>query len=304
VYHLSVRAVIAMMRDAYGVEMSEGAVIACQEAATKAVEAPVAEAHAYVQEQPVVNADETGWRQGNKTKAWLWVAVTPLVTVFLIHLRRSEKAAKALLAEFRGILTTDRWKAYVGWALKMRQLCWAHLKRDFVQIAERHGISRRIGRALLKDEKLLFRWWHKLQRGEISRSTFQRYVAPLRERVRGHLSEGTEARNRKTVGTCKEMLSVFDAMWTFVYVEGVEPTNNAAERAIRPAVLWRKNSFGTKSEAGSRFVERILTVAGTLRQQGRNVLQYMTAAIQARLDGTPAPSLLPVRVEAQARLRA
>ena len=305
VYHLSVRAIIALMRDTYGVEMSEGSVIACQDAASNAVQAPVAEAYAYVQAQPVANADETSWPQGNRRKGWLWVAVTPLVTVFLIHLRRGAVAAKALLAEFNGILTTDRWKGYLDWALNTRQLCWAHLKRDFAKIAERQGISRRIGKALIKEEKLLFRWWHKLHRGEISRSTFQRYVSPLRERVRDLLSQGTEARNKKTAGTCRDLLKLFPAMWTFVYVEGVEPTNNAAERALRPAVLWRKNSFGTQSEAGSRFVERILTVAETLRQQGRNVLQYMTAAIQAALDGTTAPSLLPsVGMEAHAKIRA
>ena len=157
----------------------------------------------------------------------------------------------------------------------------------------------------MKAEKLPFRWWHKLQRGEIQRSTFQKYVAPLEAEVEELLVQGAACRNESTARTCYELLKVFPAMWTFVDVEGVEPTNNAAERAIRPAVLWRKVSFGTHSEAGSRFVERVMTAAATLRQQGRNVFEYLVAAREAALHGRPAPSLLPTDASLQVeRLRA
>jgi len=303
-YHLGKRPAAEFLGSVLGVELTKGTVCACEAATSESLAAPVAEAHEYVQAQPVANADETGWRQ-RRGKAWVWVVVTSLVTVFRIHLHRSEEAAKELLGNFKGILGTDRAGAYAFWDFLKRQLCWAHLKRDFTKIFERGGTSKRIGGALLKAEKLLFRWWHKLQRGEIQRSTFQRYVAPLEAEVEALLVQGAACRNESTARTCAEMLKVFPAMWTFVDVEGVEPTNNAAERAIRPAVLWRKVSFGTHSEAGSRFVERVMTVAATLKQQGRNVFEYLVAAREAALHGRPAPSLLPAYTSPQVeRLRA
>lgn len=292
VYHLSKRTIEDLLHDFFGVDISLGSVSACEQAVSESLSEPVAEARAYVEAAPVKHADETGWREGNG-RAWLWTAVTSLVTVFLVHAKRSAAAARELLGSFTGILVTDRWSAYNGWAIRARQLCWAHLIRDFTAFTEFGGEAARIGEALLVEAKRMFEWWYRVRDGTLKRSSLREYMRPLRRRVEGLLGEGTSCGETKVAGTCRNILGLAPALWTFARVEGVEPTNNAAERAIRPGVLWRKSSFGTDSERGSRFVERMMTVAATLRQQGRNVLDYVTRAREAALTGERAPSLLP-----------
>lgn len=139
----------------------------------------------------------------------------------------------------------------------------------------------------------MFQWWHRVRDGTLARSSFREYMRPVRRRVEELLREGTACEEKRIARSCAKILTLAPALWTFVRVEGVEPTNNAAERAIRPGVLWRKGSFGTDSARGSRFVERIMTVAATCKQQGRNVLDYVTRARKATLRGEPVPSLLP-----------
>jgi transposase len=293
VYRLSKRTTANLLEDLFDVPMALGSVTACEQAMSATLGAPVAEAHAYVQQQPVVHADETGWREALR-RAWLWVAATQLVTVFMVHSRRGAIAARALLGEFKGILVTDRWSAYNGWKTRLRQVCWAHLLREFTSFSERAGAAGRIGRDLLAEVDRMFDWWYRVRDGTLARSSFREYMKPLRRRVRALLEEGRSCDHAKTAGTCREILKLERALWTFVRVPGVEPTNNAAERAIRPGVLWRKGSFGTHSPEGSRFVERMMTVAATLKQQGRNIIDYLTQAAEASLRGEPAPSLLPV----------
>ena len=292
VYHLSKRTTEGLLADLFGVELALGTVTACEQTVSAVLAAPVAEARAYVQEQAVAHADETGWREGRQ-RAWLWVAVTALVTVFLIHTRRGRVAAQALLGAFAGILVTDRWSAYAHWPLARRQLCWAHLVREFTAFTERGGAAARIGRALLDETTPMFAWWPRVRDGTLGREPFRTAMGPLRARVEALLQDGAACRHAKTAGTCREMLKLAPALWTFIDVPGVEPTNNAAERALRPAVLWRKGCFGTHSAGGSRFVERMLTVAATLKQQRRNVVDYVTQACVAALHRQPAPSLLP-----------
>ena len=293
VYHLSKRTTEGLMEDLFGVTLGLGSVTTCEREMSENVAAPVAEAHAYVQSQPVVHADETGWREARR-RAWLWVAVTSLVTVFMIHSRRGAIAARALLGAFKGILVTDRWSAYNGWKKRLRQVCWAHLLREFTAFSERAGEAGRIGRDLLAEVDRMFDWWYRVRDGTLARSSFQEYMKPVRRRVRALLEEGKSCDHAKTAGTCREILKLEQGLWTFVRIPGVEPTNNAAERAIRPGVLWRKGSFGTHSPEGSRFVERMMTVAATLKQQKRNIIDYLTQAAEAALRGEPPPSLLPV----------
>jgi transposase len=293
VYHLSRRTTVGLMADLFGVGLALGTVSACEQAVSEAVAGPVAEAHAYVQQQEVVHADETGWHQGRQ-RAWLWVAVSALVTVFLVHRRRSTEAARALLGALaHAILVTDRWSAYQHWAVEQRQLCWAHLVREFRAFTERGGASARLGRGFQRDVQVMFARWHRVRDGTLSPRRFWREMRPLRRRVEARLRRGTTLADAKTAATCRGLLDLAPALWTFIDLPGLEPTNNAAERALRPAVLWRRKSFGTHSAAGSRFAERLLTVAATLRQQGRNIVDYMTAASEASLHGTSAPSLLP-----------
>jgi transposase len=260
---------------------------------TEVVAEPVAQARAYVPEQSVAHLDETSWREGDK-RAWLWVAVTSWVTVFVVRLSRGGQVARELLGQrFSGILVTDRYSAYNWYPVRWRQLCWSHLLRDFEAIRGRGGASEELGDALLAQAHPMFTWWHRVREGTLARSTFRSYMTPLRREIEQLLEAGSQCGVAKTEGTCREILKRREALWTFVQVEGVEPTNNTAERSIRPGVQWRKVSFGTQSEDGSRFVESMMTVVATLKQQKRNVLDYLAAAHEAALRGEPAPSLLP-----------
>lgn len=300
VYRLSKRAVPDLMRDVFGLSISLGAVVGCQRIASAALAAPVAEATAFVVDEPVKYADETGWREA-RSPAWLWSVVTASVTVFMIHRRRTAEAAKAILGSVRGVLVSDRHGGYNWWPNARHQFCWAHLIRDFVKIAERRTDSERIGNALLAESKRMFEWWNRVRDGTLARSTFRVYMCSVQSEVEALLTEGAAVPHRKTARTCAKLLKRKEALWTFVRVEGVQPTNNIAERAVRHGVLCRKTSYGTHSEEGSRFVERILSVHATLRQQQRNVLHFVHDACRALLLNTPAPSLLPAsRVYEQA----
>lgn len=308
-YRHSHRMVVSAMSDLFGVKMSLGTVNRLRREGSEAVSGAVEEAKAYIQSAPIVGADETGFGQGNadgqnphSKKAWLWVAVTPLVSFFQVMLSRSTAAARSLLGEnFRGFLNSDRYNAYNWVDVDRRQLCWAHLKREFTKISERGGVSHQLGRDLLAQEKKLFRLWRRVRDGTLSGREFQSLVSPIQARVGSLLTQGANyqigSREKtplaKTVRTCRQLLKLEPALWLFIMVEGLEPTNNAAERAIRPAVLWRRTSFGSQSEAGSIFVARMLTVVTSLRSQNRNVLEFMTETIRASRRGGASPSLLP-----------
>ena len=292
-YRLPKRTTHQMMEEVFGVPMSVGTIGPLEQATTEAVAAPVEEARTYVHAQEVAYLDETSWRQGDK-RAWLWVAVTSLVTVFVVRLSRGGQVARELLGEhFSGILVTDRYSAYNWYPVRWRQLCWAHVLRDFEAMRARGGGSEEIGDALLAQAHQMFAWWHRGREGTLQHSTLRSSMTPLRREVERLLDVGSRCGVPKTAGTCRDILKRRQALWTFVQVAGVEPTNNTAERSIRPGVLWRKGSFGTQSAEGSRFVESMLTVVTTLKQQQRNVLEYLTAACEAALWGEAAPSLLP-----------
>lgn len=308
-YRHSQRMVQSAMVDVFGISMSLGTVNNLRLEASNAVKSAVESAKIYVQNSHVVGADETSFAQGNvdgcndkKSLGWLWVAVTPLVTYFQITLSRCSDAARNLLGEnFSGILNSDRYAAYNWVGLEQRQLCWAHLKREFIKISERPGVSAELGTALVKQLELLFELWHRVRDGTLKRCEFQLLVEPIRNSIKSSLQEaadyeiGSQEKTplAKTIRTCRQILKVEPALWLFVTVEGVEPTNNAAERAIRPAVIWRRTSFGSQTQAGSHFVQRMLTVVTTLKSQRRNVLEFMTQAIDAQRQGQPTPSLLP-----------
>jgi transposase len=296
-YRLSKRATQQMMHDVFNLPVSVGTISQLEHATTAALAAPVEEARAYVQTQEVAHLDETSWRQGDKP-AWLWVAVTTWVTVFVVRLSRSGHVARELLGKtFAGILVTDRYSGYNWYPVRWRQLCWAHLLRDFEAMRGRGGCSEALGEALLVQAYQMFTWWHRVREGTLQRSTFRSYMTPLRRDVERLLEVGSGCGVPKTAGTCRDILKRRQALWTFVQVDGVEPTNNTAERSIRPGVLWRKGSGGTQSAEGSCFVESMLTVVSTLKQQQRNVLAYLTEACDAALCGNVAPSLLPAHTQ-------
>ena len=292
-YHLSKRETVEILEDFFNATLGLGSVPKLEKRTSAAIAQVVEEARSYVRSQAAAHQDETGWREGAK-KAWLWVLATQSVTVFLIDLHRSADVAKKMLGtDFKGILNSDRWSAYNWLDNQYRQLCWSHLKRDFQAFVERSEDSQTLGEALLNFTHQMFSGWHLVQKGSLSRSQFQVQMQPVRTQVDELLRQGTTCTHSATAGTCRDILKREPALWTFVDVEGVEPTNNFAEQKIRPGVLWRNSSFGTQSEAGSRYVERIMTVVSTLKQQKRNLLDYLTQACQAANDGQPAPTLLP-----------
>ncbi len=295
VYRLSKRSVESVLADFFHIPISLGSICACEAAVSAALAQPVHEAWEAAQSADVVHADETGWCEDN-TKAWLWVAVTSAATVFMIHAKRGQVAARELLGAFCGVLVSDRWGGY-NFYKGLRQWCWAHLRRDFTAFSEYPDKAGEIGAALLEHCDGMFHWWHRIRDGTLKRSTFRQYMWRLRADVEGLLREGTQCGHPKMERSCKRILKDAKHLWTFVDVPGVEPTNNTAERAVRPAVQWRKGSFGTHSAAGSRFVERIMTAAATCKQHDRNITEYITQACVARLHGRPAPSLLPVSTE-------
>jgi transposase len=308
-YRQSYRQICALMDELFGVGLSRGSVGRLRDEMSTALDPPVAAAKDYVQAQPVLHSDETSFPQGNRdggnphrTKGWLWVLVTPLVSFFEVVLSRSQQTAKALIGDaYSGIVTSDRYGAY-GWIeLEQWQVCWAHLKRDLTAMAERIGASHAIGTALLRRQHRLFRWWHRVRDGTLSREQFMTQVTHLRQGFQATLAEAAalpiesdeKSPLAKTVRTCRRLLKVEPALWTFVSTVGVEPTNNAAERALRPAVIWRKTSFGAQSKSGSQFVARLLTVTTSLKAQGRNILDFLTHACLAARTGNEPPSLLP-----------
>jgi transposase len=292
-YHLSKRATQSVLEDLFGVSMGLGTIANLEQATAHVLAEPVAEARAYVQAQPAAYLDETGWRE-RRQRAWLWAAVTTGVTVFVIRLSRGGKVAQELLGErFWGYLVTDRWSAYTWYPTWRRQVCWAHLLRDIEAMITRGGRSRELGEALGAQARQMFHWWHRVRDGTLAPASFAAYMRPIRGEVERLLEAGQTCGVPKTEGTCRELLKLRQALWTFVRHPEVEPTNNVAERAIRPGVLWRKGSFGTQSADGSRVVEAMMTMVATLRQQHRHVLDYLTTACEAALQGKPTPSMLP-----------
>jgi transposase len=300
-YHMSKRMIEEMMSDFFDAKLCLGSVSNLEQDTSEALAAPVAQAAQYVKQQRIKHADETGWTEGKK-RAWLWVAVASSVAVFLIRRSRGAAVAKELLGErFTGFLITDRWNGYNWIGTSMRQLCWAHLVRQFKGFEDHGPHGQRLGQQLQACSASMFGHWHRVRDGTLQRSSFQQYMGPIRSEILQRLREGSLCGVPKIAGRCREILKLQGALFTFVRVAGIEPTNNIAERAVRPAVLWRKGSFGTDSESGSRFVERILTAVATLRIQRRNVLDYITRACEAQLHGQAAPSLLPHALHGDAR---
>jgi transposase len=283
-----------MLATLFQVEMGLGSIPAQEQRLSQALAEPVRQAQEFVRQQPTVNVDETSWTEENES-CWLWVGSTPAVTVFLLKGTRGSAGVKALLGRhYRGIVGSDRWSAYNWLADEQRQLCWSHLRRDFQALVDRGGDSAIIGRLLLAQVEQMFTLWHRVRDGTLTRSAFQEEMNPIRQEVESLLHLGSVlVEHKQTQATCHNLLKRKTALWTFVDHEGIEPTNNAAEQALRRGVIWRRRSFGSQSQTGSRFVERVLTAVISLRQQQRHVLDFLTQACRAFGAGLAAPSLLP-----------
>ena len=290
---VSKRGVEEIAEAVFDAPIALGTVCNLEQEVSAALAVPHQEAVDAVRAAPVKNADETSWKKKGKT-CWLWTAATTLVVAFVIHSKRSGLGLTALLgAEINGILCSDRWGVYACLPPERRQICWAHLKRDFQKIVDRAGESVWVGERGLKIVKKVFAAWHAFRERRLTRVQLEAEMARIAHQMNKLLIDGSfDAEEKPVVTFCQNLLDIEAALWTFARVEGVEPTNNFIERLLRRAVLWRRRSFGCSSENGCRFVERILTVVQTRRLQGKNVLNYLQEAIRTHRAGQASPRLV------------
>lgn len=290
VYHLSRRKAVELLSDVTGTQISLGGLSNVEARVADAVEPAVTEAWEQVERDAVKHTDGTTWLQAGVALS-LWTIATAMATVFKILKNGSKETLKPLYGALLGILISDRATALNFWAMERRQICWAHLLRKFVSFSERDGPAGKIGEELVAYTALVFDYWHGFKEGRLSRAELQVWMEPVRKRVKALLQRAVDANIKRLSGSCKDILKHKAALWTFVDHEGVEPTNNHAERELRGFVLWRKRSFGTQSARGNRFAENLMTVAHTARKQNRNVLEFLTACCEAHLAKAPPPSL-------------
>jgi transposase len=290
-YRQSKRRTAEFLTTLLGQPCSAALTVKMQTQVTAAVRPAYEELAAKLPTEEHLNADETPTKEQNG-KVWLWTFVARMFTVFAVRATREATAVDELLTDkFHGVVTCDRAKMY--WRVGRLQWCWAHLKRDFQALIDRgDNQAKRLGYDLRRATCKLFEHWADYRDGTISRAAFVRRMAPVRGEVERLLLRGVQSGNASLVGMCRELHEHRAWLWTFVRCEGLEPTNNAGERALRHAVIWRKLSFGTQSAGGSRFAETMLTVIETCRQQRRNAFNYLTTAIRSHLAHQPAPSLL------------
>jgi len=290
--HASKRAIQETCETLLNVPLSLGTISKLEAQTSAALQEPYAEALAAVRAAPIKNVDETGWAKQSHL-CWLWLAATPDLAVFAIHPRRGHAGFTNLLGkEAPGIVCSDRWGAYAQVDVSRRQLCWAHLKRDFQKQKELGGAARNTGNAGLRTVRIMFKAWTAWKEKRIDRPTLQAQLEPACMALYRALERGRDGPDKKLQRFCKRLLKDYEALWLFANMEDVEPTNNHAERCLRPAVLWRKRSFGNHSAAGCRFTERMLTVVQTLKLQKRRVFEYLKSALRNHRVGKPAPSLL------------
>ena len=291
---VSKRGVEEIAADLFDAPVALGTVANMEQEVSAALTAPHQEALAAVRAAAVKHADETSWKLRAKLH-WLWAAATAGVAAFVIHARRGATGLAALLgATIQGVLCSDRWAVYNAVPASRRQVCWAHLKRDFQKIVDRGGPCTFVGQVGLQTVKKVFAAWHAFRQGQGTRAQLEAALEPASHRLNRVLLEGALlGEDAPVVAFCEHVLALEPALWTFARIDGVEPTNNFIERLLRRAVLWRKRSFGCWSEAGCRFVERILTVVQTRRLQGQKVLDYLHDALRAHRASQPCPKLLP-----------
>ena len=278
----------------FHVEIGLGSILAQEQIGSQALKEPFEKAEEYAREQKVIIADETSCHELAKL-CWMWVCVTSSVTFSRIFKGRGSKKAKEFLGEnFTGILGSDRYKPYNWVDLSQRQICWAHLKHDFQALVERCCKPVIIGRRLLEQLKMFFVLWHRFKDGLLPWSDFHSAMQAIRHDVCCLLTIGTFVNYAQTWKTCQNIIQLKQALWTFVNKEEVEPTNNDTERSLKRSVIWRRRSFGTQSEKGSCFVERILTTVAALHQQKRDILDYIVEAYREYRLGCSTPALLTV----------
>ena len=292
IYHLSRRKAQRLLSDVLGVDVSLGGLSNVEARVSDAVEPAVTELWDRVGDDDVKHTDGTSWFQAGVTLC-LWTIATKAVTVFKIIADGRSKTLEPLFGALQGILVSDRATAINFWAMERRQICWAHLLRKMVSFSERPGRAGAFGKELLDYIGLIFEYWHNFKNDKLSRDELVSRMVPVRQQVEALLARIVAADIKGVSGSCANMLAHKEALWTFVDYDGVDPTNNHAERELRAFVLWRRRSFGTQSERGNLFAERLMTIAHTARKQNKNVFAFLTACCQPK---APTPSLFDADV--------
>jgi transposase len=275
-----------------GITISLGCVSANEARISAALEKPAEEVHVAIQASATANVDDTSWAKQNE-RASIFGICTPIFAAYFVTEKKDAATAKRVLGDFDGYLGSDRSLTYSWFDQARHQTCLSHLDRHFLKISQRRGPSKKIGEAALEQMDLAWGVWRDFKAGAINADQLQERNRPIEDALQRILENGKTCGHPKTEGTCANILEIYESLWLYTYLEGVEPTNNSAERALRPGVRWRRTSFGSQSERGSRFAERMLTVVETCRRQGRHLLDYLTACIANNLRGLPAPSLVP-----------
>jgi transposase len=291
VYHLSRRKTQQLLHELFDISVSLGAVSTMEKRASEALGPAYEEAVQEVERAGVKHADATSWLRSGVLMS-LWTIATVSATVYGIFADGAQKTIRPFFGSRRGILISDRATVFNFWVMCMRQICWAHLFRKFISFSERDGPAGAIGRDLLEYTSLVFEYWHGYKEGVLTRDEFEMWLQPVRRAFELTLERAAKADISRLSGSCADILAHREALWTFVTEDGVEPTNNHAERELRAFVLWRKLSFGTQSERGERFAERLMTVAHTARKQRKAVRDFIVKSVQAHVDGTTAPRLI------------
>jgi transposase len=298
-YRLSKAKAARLLTELFGVPVS-----AAQVCATEAVVGeqlrPVADGLLAAARGHPANVDETGMGKGR----WLWAMVTAVATVYRIVSGRTRAEFTRLVGpDYRWVVTSDRHALYMHLPDWRHQLCWSHLRRDFQAMIDRGNSGSIVGEELLARSGEMFGWWKRVRDGTLTKAGFAGKMhaeRDFRTGFRAALGRGAACGCAKTAGTCRELLDREVSLYRFAFNDGVEPTNNAAERAVRHGVLWRKQSGGPKSESGAAYLAHIWSVVETCRQHGKNVWDYLAAAIAAASDGRPLPDLLPTAARPQA----
>jgi transposase len=275
----------------WGLKISKGRVANMGEQLSTALAKPYREAHEAIKTSHQNNVDETSWKLAGQ-KYWLWVAAAEFLSLFYLAKSRSRTSLEGLVGkEYAGIITSDCYNAYAAWEAHRHQFCWAHLLREIRGLSQRKGVGGEWGLTALSWVEQLFETWYWYRDGAGAISIGQRAdkLAPIRVGFKAHLETGKTLPDGKVRCFCEQLLKGEQSLWVFSTSEGIEPTNNAAERALRPAVSWRKSCFGSK---GLRFVERILTAAATCQKRGKDLLSFVANALKAAWFNAPAPSLI------------
>ncbi len=289
------RVVEALLAQVLGIEISLGSTQKCWEEASQAVAAPCQELEQQLKDELVLNVDETGWRtNGDKRFLWAFVAVRYVVYT-VAPTRGSEVLIRLLGAVFQGVLCSDRFSAYLKYHSGKAQFCWAHLKRNLLGIVEftKSSAVERFCRDALAEHARLFRLWHKFRSGQIARGQLLLRSIPIQKRIFALAERHLDSPHREVRNLARALFEHNERLFTFVEQEGVEPTNNSAERALRTGVQWRKICFGNRSANGELATARLLTVAETCDLQRLNILAYLSAAIACHRSRQQAASLLP-----------